>query len=269
MNHLAEIYRELSRQPDISKSGYLRKERAMRTATVVVILSVIFSSIPAVYGEEKKWEDEAELSLVDTGGNTDLMSVSGSNTLQYAFDENFKGAWELSALYGESDGVKNAESYSTEARLDYLFTDQLYAAGIAGWLKDEFAGIEAKYYLGPAVGYRLFTGPKHFLLGEAGLNYVTEKYIDNTDEQFIEGRVFGKYEYAFSKKNKFSQSLEFLYNSDDSEAYKVNSETALISALSDYLSLKASYEIKYANKPTPQTLDDTDTVLSVALVVNF
>jgi putative salt-induced outer membrane protein len=241
----------------------------MRAATVVIILIVAFSSIPAAYGEEKKWEDEAELSLVDTGGNTEVRSLSANNTLQYSFDENFKGAWELSALYGKSDGVKNAESYSTEVRLDYLFTDQLYAAGIAGWLKDEFAGIEAKYYLGPALGYRLFTGPRHFLLGEVGLNYVTEKYIDNTDEEFIEGRAFGKYEYAFSKKNKFSQSLKFLYNSDDSDDYKVNSQTALISALSDYLSLKVSYEIKYAHKPAIQTLDDTDTVLSLALVANF
>jgi len=207
--------------------------------------------------------------LIDTNGNTEVSNLSATNILQYAFDENLKGTWKLRALYGESDGARNAESYSTEVRLDYLFTDQLYTAGIAGWLKDEFAGIEAKYYIGPAVGYRLFTGPRHFLLGEVGLNYVTEKYIDNTDEQFIEGRAFVKYEYAFTEKNKFSQSLEFLYNAYDSDDYKVNSETALISALNNYLSLKASYEIKYANKPTPQTLDDTDTVFSLALVVNF
>jgi putative salt-induced outer membrane protein len=241
----------------------------MRAVTVFIILIAVFNNIPAAYGEEKKWKDEAELSLIDTNGNTEVLSLSAKNNLQYTFDENLKGTWKLSTLYGESDGVKNAESYSTEVRLDYLFTDQLYAAGIAGWLKDEFAGIEAKYYIGPAVGYRLFTGPRHFLLGEVGLNYVTEKYIDNTDEEFIEGRGFCKYEYAFTDKNKFAQSIEFLYNFDDSADYKVNSETALISALNDYLSLKASYEIKYANKPTPQTLEDTDTVLSVALLANF
>jgi len=158
----------------------------MRAAIVVIILIVVSNSIPAVYGEEKKWKDEAELFLVDTGGNTEVMSLSANNTLQYTFDENLKGTWELSALYGESDGVRNAESYTSEARLDYLFTDQLYAAGIAGWLKDEFAGIEAKYYTGPALGYRLFTGPRHFVLGEVGPNYVTEKYIDNTDEESID-----------------------------------------------------------------------------------
>ena len=241
----------------------------MRTITVFITLLVVLTGIPATYAEEKKWSDEAELSLVDTGGNTDLLSISANNLLQYTFDENLMGTWKLSALYGESDGVRNAESYSTEVRLDYLFTDQLYTAGIAGWLKDEFAGIEARYYVGPALGYKLFTGPRHFLLGEVGLSYVTEKYIDSTDEQFIEGRAFVKYEYAFTEKNKFSQSLEYLYNFDDSDDYKVNSETALISSLSDYFSLKASYEIKHDNKPAPQTLEETDTVLSLALVVNF
>jgi putative salt-induced outer membrane protein len=251
------------------QSRYLKREERMRAVTGFILLIAAFSNIPAVYAEEKKWKNEAQLSLFDTGGNTEVMSLSANNTLRYAFDENLKGAWEFSTLYGKSDGVKNAESYSTEVRLEYLFTDQLYAAGIAGWLKDEFAGIKNKYYLGPALGYRLFTGPRHFLLGEAGLDYVTEKYIDNSDEQYIEVRAFGKYEYVFSKKNKFSQSLEFLYNLDDSNDYKMNSETALISALNEYLSLKASYELKYDNKPTPQTLEETDTVLSLALIVNF
>ena len=241
----------------------------MRVITAFITLLVVLNGVPEANAEEKKWKDEAELSLVDTGGNTDVLSISANNLLRYAFDENLIGTWELSALYGESGGVRNAESYSTEVRLDYLFTDQVYIAGIAGWLKDEFAGIEARYYIGPALGYRLFTGPRHFLLGEVGLNYVMEKYIDSTDEQFIEGRVFGKYEYAFTEKNKFSQSLEYLYNFDDSDDYKLNSETALISSLSDYLSLKASYEIKHDNKPAPQILEETDTVLSLALVINF
>lgn len=106
-------------------------------------------------------------------------------------------------------------------------------------------------------------------MSELGPNYVKEKYTDGTDEDYLEGRAFGQYQYAFTEKNRFSQSLEFLYDFEDSENYRVNSETALISALSDYLSLKASYEIKHDNKPVPSTLEETDTILSVTLVVNF
>jgi putative salt-induced outer membrane protein len=235
----------------------------------VMVLLVVFSMLTAVFAEEKKWADEAELSFVDTGGNTDVVSLSAKNLLKYTFTEELKGAWKLSALYGESDGVKNAERYSTELRLDYLLTDQLFSALIAGWLEDEFAGIESRYYLGPAVGYKFFNGPRHFLVSEVGLNYVKEEYTDGTEKDYLEGRAFGQYQYAFTEKNRFSQSLEFLYDFEDSENYRVNSETALISALSDYLSLKASYEIKHDNKPVPSTLEETDTILSVTVVVNF
>jgi len=63
--------------------------------------------------------------------------------------------------------------------------------------------------------------------------------------------------------------VEFLYDFDDSENYNVNSETALIAALNDYLSLKASYLVKYYSQPVPETLKETDTILGIALVVNI
>lgn len=241
----------------------------MRGVKFITVLLVLCALATGSHAAEKKWSDEAELSFVDTGGNTDVLSLSGKNLLKYRFTDKLKGAWKLGALYGESDGEKNAESYFTELRLDYLFTEQFYSYAMGGWMKDEFAGIDSKYYLGPGAGYKFLTGPKHLLLGEVGFNYVTEDYTNDTNEDYIQGRAFAKYEYAFTEKNKFSQSLEYLYDFDDSENYNVNSETALISALSDYLSLKTSYVVKYDNKPVPETLEETDTILGVTLVVNF
>jgi len=205
----------------------------MKVTGFFVAICVAYALAGAAYAEEKKWTDEAELSFVDTGGNTEVVSLSGKNLLTYAFTEKLLGAWKLGALYGETDNVKNAEKYYTEFRLDYSYTDTIYFLAIGGWLQDKFAGIESRYYLGPG------------------------------------GRVYGLYQYAFSKKNRFSQSLEFLYDFDDSDNYNVNSETALITALSNYFSLKTSYEIRYDHEPVPATLKDTDTVLSVTLVVNF
>jgi putative salt-induced outer membrane protein len=221
------------------------------------------------YAEEKSWSDEAELSYVDIEGNSDFVSLSAKNLLKYTFTDELKGAWKLAALEGKADNVKIAESYFTEFRLDYLYTDLIYFAGIAGWFKNTFAGIESRYYIGPAVGYKWLTGPKHFITAEAGLNYVSEEYINNTEEDYLQGRAFGLYEYPFNPKNKFSQSLEFLYDFEDSDNYNMNSVTALTSALSDYFSLKTSYEIKYDHEPVPSTLKKTDTILALTLVVNF
>jgi len=227
----------------------------------------VLASYGTTYAEKKKLTDEAELSFVDTGGNTDVTTLSAKNLLKYQFADKLQGAWKLAALYGESDGEINAERYSTEARLDYLLTMSLYSYATTGWMRDELAGISSRYYMGPGVGYSFLVGPKHYLKGEAGLNYVRKQYIDNTNKSYLEGRAFTKYEYAFTERNKLSQSMEILYDFGDN--YNVNSETALVSALNDYLALKTSYLDQYDNKPIPETLRKTDTILGLTLVVNF
>jgi len=238
----------------------------MRYLTTLIVLLMMVS---VSHAQEKRVSDEAELSFVDTGGNTDVTTLSAKNLLKYKFSEKIEGGWKVGALYGKSDGEKNAESYFMDLRLDYLFTKKLYGAALTGWLRDEFSGIDSRYDMGIAAGYKFLTGPKHGLVGEAGLNYVKEEYTDDTDKDYLEGRAFAGYSYSFSEKNKFSQSLEYLYDFDDSGNYGLKSETALISALTGVISLKAGYEIKYDGQPVPSTLDKTDTTLSLALVANF
>lgn len=218
--------------------------------------------------EEMRWHDEAELTYVDTSGNSEVTTLSAKNTLTVPLQAQTKGTWKLGALYGESGGTKNAESYFTELRVDHSYTEQLYSFGYGGWFKDKFAGIDARYYLGAGGGYRVFTGPKHHLLGEAGLTYTSEEYTDDTDNDFPGGRIFGKYEYRFDDKNKFTQSLEWLLDFSEFDNWNLNSETALISALNNWLSLKAGYVIKYDNEPV-DALKKADKILGVALVANF
>ena len=241
----------------------------MRPVRLFMGLVITLAVATAGHAEEKKWADEAELSYVDTGGNTEVSTLSAKNLLKYAFSERWLASLKLSVLRGESDGERNAENYLTEVRLDYLFTDRAYSSAIAGWSKDQFAGIDGRLYVGPAVGYKLLTEPKHLLLAETGLNLVDEQYTDDTDKDYIEGRLFSQYEYILTDRNKFSQSLEFLYNFEESKDSNLNSETAVTSALNHYLSLKTSYVIKYDNRPVPSTLEKTDTILGVTLVVSF
>jgi len=237
---------------------------------LLIAFFIVFVVATCVYGEEeKKWGDQAELTYVDTGGNTDMKTLSAKNLLEYKFTDKLEGAWKAKAIYGESDGERDAEKYSTELRLNYLCTERFYSAIIAGWRKDKFAGIDSEYTVGPAVGYKILDGPKHFLLSEAGVNYVNHEYTDGEEEENLGGRAFAKYEYAFTEKNRFSQSVEYLHNFEDSNDYDVNSETAVISALNGFLSLKVSYLIEYRHRPVSSSLDDTDTTLAIALVVNF
>lgn len=240
--------------------------RTFRLLMATLLLLAIGSAASAA--EEKTWHDEAELSFVDTGGNTDVTTLSAKNTLTFPIVERTKGTWKLGALYGKSAGTKTAESYFTEIRVDHAYTERLYSFGYGGWFRDRFAGIDQRIYLGAGGGYKYYTGPKHFLLGEAGLTYTTEEYTDNTDNEFLGGRLFGKYEYRFNEKNRFTQSLEWLLDFREFDNWNLNSETAVISALSDWLSLKAGYLIKYDNEPVG-SLKKADRILGITLVANF
>ncbi len=218
---------------------------------------------------QKAWEDTAELSFVETGGNTEVTTVSAKNTFKYAFSERWATRWRISYLYGETDGETTAERYESDLRLDFNATERAYFYGMAGWLRDEFAGIDDRYYIGPGLGYKFANGPRHFFSTELGASYAKEEYIDGTDSDFMEGRASGQYEFQIDKRLKFGQLVEYYHNLKDTEKYKIKSLTELTAKLSEPFSIKFTYEVRYDSEPTPDTLDNTDTLLSIALVASF
>ena len=221
--------------------------------------------------KDKRFSDEMSFSLVNTTGNSDTLALAGKNDMKYKFSEKWTGSWVAGALYNKSDGDKTAEKYFTDLRANYTLSERWYAYGLGSWLRDKFAGFENRISIGPGVGYNFLIGPKHFLRGETGLNYAYEDYSDpdQDNEQYLEGRLFGKYEWAFTEKTKFSQGLEYLQSFKTGGAWKLNSETALISDITDILALKISYSVFYNNDPHPSDLDKTDTVLATSLVVSY
>lgn len=243
--------------------------RTITLSTLLLLAVVLQAAAGEPPKEEKAWKDQAEFSYVDMTGNTETTSLAGKNLLAYRFTPRATVSWKVGALYSEDGGETTAESYSTELRLDWMRTARTYYYALGGWNKDRFAGIDRRYYAGGGAGRKFLDGPKHFLAGEAGLNYTREEYIDGSDSGFLTGRAFGKYEYAFTEKNRFLQSLEFLYDFSDSAHYRLNSETAVVSALTDVFSLKAGYNVRYDHRPVPADLEHTDTMMSVALVANF
>ncbi len=243
----------------------MRRAALLRLAAMLLLIPV------SAQGEDKRWSDVAEFSYVDTGGNTDVQTMSLNNTLKYGFSEDLTGTWNVKALTGETDGERTAKRYSTALRLSFKFSDRFYTLTEASWFRDRFAGIDDRYVVGVGLGYALVAGPKHSLNLEAGLSYTAEDYLDGAgkdDNEYAGGRLFAKYAYNFTERNVFSQFVEFLPDFSYSDNYMVNAETALVSALNSFLSLKTSYTINHDNVPVEGNRK-RDTKLAVTLVVNF
>lgn len=246
-----------------------------RVYFIMVLCMELAVAATSSFAEEKALSDEGEVSYVQTDGNSQVSTLSIKNLLKYKFNEQMLGSWKIGTVradaYDATSGKteKTAASYFTDVRLEYKFTPRFYSFVNAGWQRNQFAGIDAHTYGGVGAGYKILAGPAHFLDGELGVLYVADKYTDTTTDDYASGRALLKYGYAFTDKNKFSQSLEYLNNLEDSDRYFLNSETAVISALSDILSLKAAYVVNYTSVPIPATLEKKDSTLTVALVVNY
>ncbi|MBL7033738.1 MAG: DUF481 domain-containing protein [Candidatus Delongbacteria bacterium] len=241
----------------------------MKTIVLFTTILVTLALTASLSAQEKNWTDKAELSYVQTGGNTEITTISARNVFGITFNDRLSGNWKLGVVYGETGGVKTAESFSTEFGLDYLFTERLYLGLIAGWLKNEFAGLDSRIHVGPALGYKFLTGPEHTLDCKVGGSYISEQYIDDTDYNYMAGMVRANYKWSFSAKTAFTQAVEMLYDFSDSENYTLTSETAVQTALSSFLSLKVGYVVNYDNLPVPDTFENSDTIMSMTLVANF
>jgi putative salt-induced outer membrane protein len=236
-----------------------------------IILISVFSASSIGFTEDKKkpWNNQAELSFVSTSGNSDTENLSIKNKFEFQSSEKIKLVWKVSALRGEADGVSSSESYATSLRGDYKYSEPIFIFLDTGWEQDKFAGTKSKINVGPGVGYKLLTGPKHTLTTEAGGNYVTEKNTDGTDNSYANGRLFSEYGYQFNKDSKFAQTLEYLHDFDNSSNYNANSETSVTTAFTDIFSIKIGYTVKYDNEPLSSAFTKTDTVLSTSILANF
>ncbi|MBU0993905.1 MAG: hypothetical protein KJ737_15530 [Proteobacteria bacterium] len=75
-----------------------------------IIFSVMMAAVPA-YSADKSIKNEAELSYLETGGNTETVMFKAKNALTWAINDKVNMAWFVAGLYGESDNTKIAVTH--------------------------------------------------------------------------------------------------------------------------------------------------------------
>jgi putative salt-induced outer membrane protein len=240
--------------------------RSLRIGFLGVAMLLVSTT---VWAQEKGWSDKAEVSFVQTGGNTDVVSFKLKNLLKYNYSEQWSFQWRANVLFAKSNSEKSAERYDTEVRADYALSPHAYFYGQSGWAQDTFAGLDHRFFGGPGFGYVFLPGLRHVIGVELGGQFAKEDYTDGTDSDFMEGRVFCGYAFLFNDAVTFSQEVEYLHNFRTSGQFKVIAVTAIKTRLTDRFALRVAYEIRYDNQPTPEELKKTDTLLSASLVINF
>jgi putative salt-induced outer membrane protein len=235
---------------------------------VIFCLPLLALTSGAYAQEAKPWKDAAELSYVQTSGNSKTSTLSGKNLFNYDWG---KTALELVAggLGARSGTSVTAEQYNASEKLSFKLTGKNYAFQKTSWDKNRFAGIQDRWDVAVGVGRHILESAGNNLFAELGGGYVFEDRLPGTENQsFGSYRAYAKYIRALSATANASQDLEYLGNLKESDGYRMNAETALVASISTHFSLKASHVWKFSNTPGAG-FKKTDTMNSVAIIVNY
>jgi putative salt-induced outer membrane protein len=231
---------------------------------------LFLAAVPAMAQEAaapKQWKDAAELSSVQTTGNSRTSTLSGKNLFNYDWE---KAALELGAggLGAKNRGVETAEQYNASEKISRKLPGRNYAFEKIAWDKNRFAGIHNRFDMGLGVGRHFMDTPDNQLFAEAGGGYIFEDRIHADNQTFGSYRSYAKYIRTLSATANASQDAEYLGNFHNPNGYRINAETALVASISTHFSLKASYVWKYVNRPGAG-FSKTDTMTGVSLIVNY
>ena len=270
---------------------------------IALVLATGLLAVQAVAADEppkKPWSDAAELGAVMTSGNSEGTNFALSNKFKYTWT-NAEFTSDLAALRTESTtrtitnpppygavvvtdtSAVTAESYVFAAKYRRNISERFFWYVGAGWYRNTFAGIDARYLAGAGIGYVFVKTPRHLLKGEIGVDGTHEDLVfgDSTDYAALRGTV--NYEFKIGEKSKLTEDLNAIENLDTTSAWRANSITAITASMNEWLALKLSYTVIYSNEPpqklipaTPgpgpdaiYTFEKTDTILTAALVINF
>ncbi len=216
----------------------------------------------------KKWTDSAEVSFVNTNGNSRTQTTAGKDSFSYDFDALTRLEIGGGGLGSKSDGQVTAEQYHAGEKVSRKWDERDYLFEKYRWSRDRFAKVAHRHEFSLGVGRELWRTPKDLLTAEAAPGYLNEERIGSRRVSVATGRAYAKYAHDFTATSRFTQDAELLQSLADKRDSRITTETALTTALSAHFSVKTSFLWKRSNLPPPGTSKDDETA-AFALIANF
>jgi len=210
------------------------------------------------------WTGSLGLSYLMTTGNTDTETLGFTGALA-----RLPTPWgveiQAAANRAESEGTTTAERYFAGVRGKRAFGERWQAFAGVSYESDEFAGFDSRMILEIGGVFRALAGPAHLLDFDAGLTWTDEEPVLGPGIDSFGALAGLAYEWKFSETASFRERLVAYPNFDESEDWRVRSETSVEAALASSWALRVSYLFTRDNLPAPGFEKD-DSTTSVSLV---
>ncbi len=217
--------------------------------------------------QDKEFSGSAELSYIVNTGNTDSESFGTGVDLEYrlfSWEHSFKGNYFRLA----TNDVTETRLLKLDLKSTKDLSERFSLLAQLGYFTNKFAGIDSRYSFDFGPSYKIIDNDEHLLRTNLVGGYVEEDRINRKDLSFISGKANLFYSWSFSKLSRLSNDFTYIHNFEDSNDWRIQNESALVTKMSDLLSLKISYLILTLNDPVAG-FEKTDTITSVAVVGSF
>jgi len=210
------------------------------------------------------WTGSLALSYLATTGNSETETV-GFETAWERRPEPWGVEIRALAHRAESDGEATAERYLASVRGTRALSDRVELFAGLVHERDEFAGFDQRSILEGGALWRVLTGPAHELAFDAGLTWTTEDRLDGTDDDWLGAVAGADWKWTITPTAALHERLLVYPSFDDSDDWRLVSESALEAALAASWALRVGYRVQRDNRP-PAGFETTDTSTAVSLV---
>jgi putative salt-induced outer membrane protein len=207
-------------------------------------------------------EISGDVGFVLVGGNTSTSTLSVNERYirridTWAFKEDF------GEIYGKTDGIESSNLLRA-------------VSGPTTMSRAISRSMDSRTSIAEGAGgvwKILATDVDQFNL-ETGYQYTEQENLIGPDHDFSALRVASSWKHSFTKEAYVFQSVEYIPDLQDSNDYRVNTETDLVAPLSAHTAMKFSYVVRFANAPPPNAagtalLQKTDQILSAGIQVTY
>ena len=224
------------------------------------------------------WENELDLGLVETMGNTNSLTFNGALNFHYHHKAddvkiNFLGA------YGKTNGTLSQAYFNTNEiwrhqllNFKPTWAKQAFLYAENNNLYDGVQGISIRSLNSAGVGYYILQSKKMELDVRGGPGYTYEKFFHGGSLSYINGTAGLHFMYRLNKAAKFTESATYSTSLENAYNYVVTSNSSLDIALSQVargLGLKFSYINSYDNTAGGGTGKRDNQLLLASLAFKF
>jgi len=214
-----------------------------------------------------RWEGSSELSLVDTGGNSDTQTLGLAGGLTWR-----PGVWttdaRVSFVRSTTASIATARSLVTTVRQARQITTRVDAFGRFELLVNEFAGIDDRVSMDAGLGWRLLEGGPHTLRADVGLGWSRERRLTGASLAFSLVNAGAVYQWRIANAAAIADTVLVTASLEEGEDWRLGNSLTFTTAITRGLSVKLGHELRFANRPVPG-FERTDTVFSAGVVVRF